>query len=406
MLCIYKFINIIKKQMEEQTEEKNVALNSSSGEEEEEEEQVHDLDSPGKDVEEVENEEDGNDFQDKFALKDLWSGSSKFRFILIGFIAGIAVIFIGTVASLAVLYKEGQKLDDEKALVSNYQDSYQNCTKTVEYQESAIQNLTSELENATDTLNSLTAAANALEQENANLVKEIAATELKVNNSKLAKVLWQVGTGVGGAATLGGSIYAMARAGAVRKCDSNKENLNDHFNSFKLRLENVTALKANYVAMSKNGYYLTTTECYNSGPESYFSKDTLYSQCKGGSGYLFEMRSDAKTTFGLYFNKDLPENENEYVQDANAFVYFRKDGTIGNLKKDKIDVLKFTSDRLLTIGNDEIVVYESKYAPARVVTNPGTSFELAGSSYHSSKEFHLEKLVVYKLSINYPNPQY
>ncbi len=335
-------------------------------------------------------------------FKELWERSKMFKIMVVAVAFFVFVALVTVFIELGVLVSKGSDIDTGKSDVNSLSAAYGTCLNTSDANAASIRNITSVLQTVTNNVSVLTATVLSLTYANSNLTADIASTKADTVSANNSIFYWQIGTGVGSAGAVTGGVFAGIGAYNLVTCKSNRETQEAATNTLIDHLKTVSGYRLNYTTMARvGGCSMTKTACYTSAPDEYFSRSKLQSACTGESGYLIEMLNDANVTFGVYFYGTLPTYNDTYLNDSTAFMYIANDGTISSIKAGH-GVVMFPSggNEMIVIGQREISIAESKYAPAWTTTVPGTSFDLGGSAYHSNTGFYTEALTVYKLSIS------
>ena len=364
----------------------------------EEEEDEYEDEEYAEEEDDDDEEEQEHKFQNTLSFHDLWTGSSTFKLILVAVVVTSVLAITGAIIAFYTLGSEGVALAVEEEYTSWVQTSYQDCMSTESRQEGVINDLNAKLNNATNMVNNLKRIATDLTRQISDLNQKIYETESATNSTKGAAIYWKIGTGVGGALSLAAGSFALYKGIELGGYNSEKDSIASALNFLKARLLSAMSMRSGYTIMQRNACYLEKTACYSSMPDYYFSKEKLRNDCSGEAAFAIEMTNDMKESFGVYFYGNMSKDS---FYDSNAFVYIIKDGTIGESKKINTP-FHFPTDKMLIIGEQEISVYESKFAPAKVRTVPGDSFIVGSSTYHTNTEFYIERMNVYRLEIKCP----
>ena len=163
---------------------------------------------------------------------------------------------------------------------------------------------------------------------------------------------------------------------------------------------NIKNIIYNYMNKSNSEYPRYTFFLYQSGVDS----DEFQNFMENISYFvnlLICIKAEKGNTFGIFIKKYiLPDNNNEFEADTNdIFLYLFKTKKIYNFKGDKKKSLSFKKDKLISLGDDELVIYNEYWIKGGYIKYPFKSFDLSDADINSltglNGEFYINYLEVF-----------
>jgi hypothetical protein len=382
--------------MTEEATQEHPEENENENEEGEEDEEEEKVENPGAETS-VERQEEPTD-TNTLSFRDMWGRSPTFKIVLIAAGSGALLIFICMIISFAGLGTGAVNVDDQRNEAIMYKNSYQHCQENVATKTTAINTLTSKLNAYQDQIAELTNTKKNLTVKKENLTAKLNESEKILSDSKFYTLIFQIGSGVGGAIGLGTGGYGLYARSQANDYISQIAALNTRIAAAMKRIRDTTKELAEAHFVERSGYLVSKTLCYSSGT-SKFNRDTMKKDCAGKPGMLIEMTSDEGNLFGAFFTVELKDSE-ENLFDPGAFVFSITNGIVGDIRDSLSTAFSYKNEAglMFQIGDGEIKVSISTEATATVNTIPGKTYmvdtSISPNVYHSLKTFKIASLQV------------
>ena len=163
---------------------------------------------------------------------------------------------------------------------------------------------------------------------------------------------------------------------------------------------NIKNIIYNYINKNNSEYPRYTFFLYQSGIDS----DEFQNFMENISYFvnlLICIKAEKGNTFGIFIKKYiLPDNNNEFEADTNdIFLYLFKTKKIYNFKGDKKKSLSFKKDKLISLGDDELVIYDEYWIKGGYIKYPFISFDLSDVDINcltgQNGEFYIKYLEIF-----------
>ena len=166
---------------------------------------------------------------------------------------------------------------------------------------------------------------------------------------------------------------------------------------------NIKTIIYNYLNKSDSKYPRYIYFLYQSGVDS----DEFQNFMENISYFInlfICIQTEKGITFGIFINKFIkPDNNSEFEADTNdIFLYLFKIKKIYNFKGDKKKSLSFKRDKLISLGDDELVIFDEYWVNGGYIKYPFKSFDLSDDDVNSlteqNGEFYIKYLEIFSFA--------